>query len=179
MSLTKKQNLNVGHLDFYKQRTIEFVRETNSVKIIDQTLLPTEFRFENCKTVSDLVRAIKTMQIRGAPAIGVAGAMGVALSFRLNRDEKDQQFLRKIERDAEFIKSARPTAVNLAWGVDRTLSFLKTRLSEENSNRNSVYGELLDFVDDLADNDVEANKRLSEEGASLIPNGASVLTHCK
>jgi methylthioribose-1-phosphate isomerase len=179
MSLRKKQQLKVGHLDFYKQRTIEFVRKTNSVRMIDQTLLPTEFRFENCKTVKELVRAIETMQVRGAPAIGVAGAMGIALSFWLNRDAKDEQFLTRVKKDAEYIKSARPTAVNLSWGVDRTLSFLKTRLSKLSTDRITVYEELLDFVDDLADRDVEANKMLSEEGAALIPNGASVLTHCK
>jgi methylthioribose-1-phosphate isomerase len=174
--LTKKSGSGIARIDFYNQRTIEFDDETNSVRLIDQTALPTKLRFESCKTVPELITAIKTMQIRGAPAIGVAGAMGVAISFHSNRDGGNM-LLSKIKKDADSIKMARPTAVNLAWGVGEALSFVETELANDSETK-SVYEKLVDFVKDLANRDVKANKALSKEGAALIPNGARVLTHC-
>jgi methylthioribose-1-phosphate isomerase len=174
--LNEKSRPALKRLDFYTQRTIEFDEKNNSVKMIDQTALPAELLFVNCATVNDIVRSIKTMQIRGAPAIGVAGAMGIVLSFNSNRSAGNS-LLRKIEEDAVLIKDARPTAVNLAWGVDQALSFVKSELSE-NVEPEAAYKNLVKFVNRLADGDVEANKALSKAGSALIPNNASVLTHC-
>lgn len=169
-----------NRLDFYKQRTIEFVPKTNSVRLIDQTSLPTKLNFINCRTVDELIFAIKNMQIRGAPAIGVAGAMGVALSFWRHRNKANlNTILDKVRSDASEIKKARPTAVNLVWGVDQALLFLKTTLSAHETDPPAVYQSLVEFVNELADKDVAANKALSTAGAVLIPNHANVLTHCK
>jgi methylthioribose-1-phosphate isomerase len=119
------------------------------------------------------------MQIRGAPAIGIAGAMGVALSVRkasMNSKSK-LELLNKIKKDAESLQNARPTAVNLAWGVSQAVNFLK-ELPNSIDPSNAAEKEI-EFVKKLADNDVRANKELSSLGKELIKDGASILTHCK
>jgi methylthioribose-1-phosphate isomerase len=166
-------------LNFFVQRTISWDEKTSSVRIIDQTRLPGELRFLNCKDVSSLVRAIQSMQIRGAPAIGVAGAMGVALSLTNGLKEKREgkDLARRIEADSDALVSARPTAVNLSWGVKEAMEFLR-KLPPEMDEPTKAQ-ELISFVKQLADKDVEANKKLSRLGQSLIKDRASILTHCK
>ena len=164
-------------LNFYEERTIKWNRDSNSVVMIDQTLLPTKLEFVECRTVPELVDAIKTMKIRGAPAIGVAGAMGVALATTSSSARTKKELLRDIEPETIALKSARPTAVNLSWGVDKTIDFIATELSEQFDP--GVPQELVvDFVQKLADADVETNKKLSDFGAKLFRSGDSVRTHC-
>jgi len=162
---------------FYERRTIEWNGASNSVVMIDQTLLPTELKLIECKSVSEVIDAIKTMKIRGAPAIGVAGAMGVALSTFSSSATKRDQLLRDLEPDAIALKAARPTAVNLSWGVNQMVDHLRSSLpnefSEDEPKRIAV-----DFVMKLADSDVETNKKLSDLGAKLFRNNETVLTHC-
>jgi methylthioribose-1-phosphate isomerase len=148
------------------------------VKLIDQTLLPGKLEIIECATVDSLVKAVKTMQIRGAPAIGVAGAMGVALSLargvEANLDPK--QLEERIHSDARALAEARPTAVNLAWGVNSALDFLKSLPRNMDSKTES--DKLIQFVKELADKDVAANKTLSKLGRKLIRDNSCVLTHC-
>src|SRR5579871_5824813 len=92
--------MNSTEPNFYEQRTIEWNRANQSIVMIDQTLLPQRFAFVECKTVPEVIDAIKKMKIRGAPAIGVAGAMGVALSVNRSRAETKAQLLQDIQRDA-------------------------------------------------------------------------------
>ena len=165
-----------GKLNFFEQRTIEWDRKSNNIVMIDQTLLPREFRFVRCSTVPEVIDSIKTMKIRGAPAIGVAGAMGLALSIQNARSSEKGKLLREIEQDMIALKSARPTAVNLAWGVEKTLGYVRSKLPNEITQESKQM--VVDFVQKLADSDVETNKRLSELGARLFDNGDSVLTHC-
>lgn len=148
------------------------------MKLIDQTLLPKKLEIIECATVDTLVKAIKTMQIRGAPAIGVAGAMGVALSLVRGIEEglDPKQLEERIHRDAHELSEARPTAVNLAWGVESALNFLKSLPSNMDPNEESE--RLIQFVKELADRDVDANKTLSKLGQKLIHDNSSVLTHC-
>jgi methylthioribose-1-phosphate isomerase len=166
-------------VNFFIQRTINWDDRTRSIRLIDQTKLPREFRLINCSTVRSLVHAIKTMQIRGAPAIGVAGAMGVALSISegLGRKLNLQQLNKKIRRDSGALIAARPTAVNLAWGVNAALDFLSSLPDKLDSAARAR--KLIGFVKDLADKDVDVNKKLSRIGQELIKNNASILTHCK
>jgi methylthioribose-1-phosphate isomerase len=165
-------------VNFFVQRTINWDDKTDSVTLIDQTLLPRKLQFVQCGSVKTLVRAIKTMQIRGAPAIGVAGAMGIALAIRkASKTAKTKnELLSKIMRDADSLKHARPTAVNLAWGVTEAINFLKT-LPESIDPREASKKEI-EFVKRLADKDVNANKELSALGQELIQTDASILTHC-
>ena len=163
-------------VSFFDQRTIEWDDEADAVRMIDQTLLPSELRFVECKNVKELVSSIKTMQVRGAPALGVAGAMGVALAVKAASISGSRDLLEAISGDADSLKDARPTAVNLSWGVERALAFLRDHPGKIGNE--SAFRKLVRFVKALADEDVETNKNLSEIGQALIPNNASVLTHC-
>jgi methylthioribose-1-phosphate isomerase len=165
-------------VSFFVQRTISWDDEDKSVKLIDQTLLPGRLEIIECATVDSLVKAIKTMQIRGAPAIGVAGAMGVALSLArgIEGGLNPKQLEERIHNDAHELSEARPTAVNLAWGVESALDFLKSLRQDMGPKEESE--RLIQFVKELADKDVEVNKTLSRLGQKLIHDNSSVLTHC-
>jgi methylthioribose-1-phosphate isomerase len=125
----------------------------HSVRLIDQRRLPGELAFLECRGVGDLCEAIRTLAIRGAPALGAAGAMGIALAAIAGEP---------LERAAGRLKATRPTAVNLAWGVDRALAA----------------DDPVDEAVRIAAEDVERNRRLGANGAGLIPEDARVLTHC-
>ena len=164
-------------LNFYEQRTIEWNSRNQSVVMIDQTALPVNLEFVECKTVQEVFDAIQTMKIRGAPAIGVAGAMGVAVSVIHSKAKTKAQLLKDIKSDTALLKQARPTAVNLSWGVDCTVKFLTEALPDyfESEIPERM---VVDFVQQLADDDVRTNKKLSDLGAKLFRTGDSVLTHC-
>lgn len=123
------------------------------VRLIDQRRLPDELVFVECRSVDELCEAIRTMAVRGAPALGAAGAMGIALAQVTGADVADA---------AERLRSTRPTAVNLAWGVDRALA-AEDRIAEAVR---------------VAEEDVDRNRRIGRHGAELIPDGSRVLTHC-
>jgi len=165
-------------MSFYEQRTIKWDDRKNSVVMIDQTLLPNQLSFVECSDVPSIIDAIKTMKVRGAPAIGVAGAMGVALAVQHAKARTKKELLREIEPDVIALKSARPTAVNLAWGVDRTMEELKEKLPESFLDPEIARRIAVQFVEALADSDVTTNKKLSDLGAKLFRTGDSVLTHC-
>lgn len=161
-------------ISFYEERTVKWDDSKQSVVLIDQSKLPTRLEFIQCSEARELVDAIKTMKIRGAPAIGVAGAMGVALSAISSNAKSKTDFLADIAKDVSALKSARPTAVNLSWGVDRVMQFIES----EHTTDNELKMRIVDFVKNLADADVAANKKLSDQGAKLFRSGESVLTHC-
>ena len=125
----------------------------NKLFLIDQTLLPDEIIYHECKTYKDVINAIKTMKVRGAPAIGVSAAFAVVLAQLSGED---------IGKAAEEIKSARPTAVNLNWAVDRVL------------NSKSPMDEALRMYDE----DVETNRAIGRYGSEIIDDGDTILTHC-
>jgi methylthioribose-1-phosphate isomerase len=140
--------------------TVEWRR--GRLRLIDQRALPGRLRFVECSTVADVVRAIRDLTVRGAPAIGAAGAYGVALGAA--GGEKPAA----VRRAAKRLRDARPTAVNLAWGVDRVLAAYVARGAE---------GALAE-AHAVAAEDVAANRALGRAGADLLPEGARVLTHC-
>ncbi len=96
--------------------TIEWDDDTETVKLIDQTLLPGEYRIVACRRVAELIEAILELKVRGAPALGAAGAYGVVLTCLNARDRKE------LRADVEQLKHARPTAINLSYGVTRALN---------------------------------------------------------
>jgi methylthioribose-1-phosphate isomerase len=131
--------------------TIEW--RDGAVVLIDQRRLPAELVLLECHTVDELCEAIRTLAVRGAPALGAAGAMGVALAAATGED---------VEAAARRLEGTRPTAVNLAWGVARALA------------APDPAAEALRIAAD----DVERNRRLGAHGAPLLPEDANVLTHC-
>jgi methylthioribose-1-phosphate isomerase len=133
-----------------------------AVRLLDQRALPARLRFLACTDVDALIDAIATLAVRGAPALGAAGAFGVALAAHTLRTK------REVRAAAVRIARARPTAVNLAWGVARGLD------AYERGGRDAA----LDAAEALAADDVHRNRLIGASGASLVPVDGAVLTHC-
>lgn len=157
-----------------KIRTIEWV--DNVSRMIDQRILPKEFKTVDIKTVEEMYFAIKDMIVRGAPAIGIAGAHGVSLAaVELSKSITDKtEFIKALENKAEYLKSSRPTAVNLMWAVDKQIQLAK----ENGKNISEIVKNLIVNGKKLENEDIEINKRMGEYGASVVPKGATILTHC-
>ena len=144
--------------------TIEWT--ANGVVMIDQRLLPRQQVFVTCRTYQEVAEAIKTMVIRGAPAIGVAAAMGVALG---------------VQQDADFdtvcntLAATRPTAVNLFWAIDR-MRRLRSRL--EGASQEIIAGRMIEEAQQVRQEDIALCMAIGRHGAALVPDGKTVLTHC-
>jgi len=148
-------------------RTIEWDKESDSVKLIDQTLLPAEYKIVECKTLDELIDAIQKLKVRGAPALGAAGAFGVVLAC-INEKSKNA-----IKTKVDKLRNARPTAVNLSYGVNRALNAaLLGRTTQEMKTF------ALEEAQRIADEDVAVNKKIGEYGSKLLEDGDVVLTHC-
>jgi len=149
----------------------------DAVVMIDQRKLPGREIYVSCKTAKDVAKAIKTMVIRGAPAIGVAAAMGIALGMRRSKATGTKQFATEFQRTCDLIAATRPTAVNLFWAVER----MKRAFAEAAQGGRSV-GEITQRLEDEArrihDADVESCRAIGAFGASLVPDVARILTHC-
>src|SRR5262249_32529349 len=101
-------------------RTIEWIGQSDGfVRLIDQTLLPTRLEYRDCKTVEEIWEAIRILRVRGAPAIGVAAAMGVVLGMQQWRNRDRGAYLHRLHEVANYLRTSRPTAVNLFWALDR------------------------------------------------------------
>lgn len=155
------------------RRTIEWDDDEDCVAMVDQTLLPGEVTMYRARTVDDLVESIKILRVRGAPALGAAGAFGVALSARNHTADSPDQLLSNMEPDAERISSARPTAVNLSRGVETVLEEARDAKTVEQLRERT-----LEKAKQLADADVEINRRIGEHGAELLKTEQTVMTHC-
>jgi methylthioribose-1-phosphate isomerase len=152
-------------------RTIEL--RGKSVVMIDQTRLPGELKFVRCKNVDDVVRAIKAMQIRGAPALGVAAAMALAVTAIHSRARSREGLLRELKLAAGKVRKTRPTAANLFVGLDRVL-----RVARAAKDIKELRSAVVQEARRIAEEDVETNRRMGEHGANLIKDGDVVLTHC-
>jgi methylthioribose-1-phosphate isomerase len=148
-------------------RTISFDAAQDAVVLIDQTRLPRETRLVVCRSAEDIAEAIRAMRIRGAPAIGVAAAYGMALAARTDPDRQH------LEEAARVLASTRPTAVNLRWALERCLA-----RARELDGPDTIAPALLSLAEAMADEDVETNRRMGALGRDLVPSGATVLTHC-
>ncbi len=140
--------------------TIEWRR--GAIRLLDQRALPARVRFLTCRDVGSLIEAITTLAVRGAPALGAAGAFGVALAAQTVRTRP------RVRAAARRLARARPTAVNLAWGVERGLAAFEQ----------GGAGAALQAAHSIAADDVRRNRLIGAHGASLVPEGGAVLTHC-
>src|SRR6185503_14236447 len=152
-------------------------KEGDVVVMIDQRKLPAEEIYVRCTTAAEVARAIKTMVIRGAPAIGVAAALGIALGMRGSTATGTQKFAAEFYKICELMAGTRPTAVNLFWAIDRMKrSFAAAALA----------GESVDQIKDrldaesaaIHDEDVASCRALGAFGADVVPADARILTHC-
>jgi methylthioribose-1-phosphate isomerase len=149
--------------------------EKNQIKIIDQTKLPGELRYAYIKNVAQLFRAIKSMKIRGAPALAAAGALGVVLAAYKNRARNNRQLKRKLEQVIQYLGRSRPTAVNLFWALDRMRKVI------DNNNNNSterIKSALLKEAREVMKEDRITCRKMAEVGSRLIKDGDSILTIC-
>src|SRR6516164_7088461 len=153
------------------------VREADAVVMIDQRKLPAEEVYVRCKTAPEVAKAIKTMVIRGAPAIGVAAAMGIALGVRNSKATGTQKLAPEFYRICELMAGTRPTAVNLFWAIDR----MKRAFASAVEAGESV-GQIQDRLDHEAqaihDEDVASCRAMGAFGAEVVPPDAHILTHC-
>lgn len=154
-------------------RTIEYI--DGVVRMIDQTRLPLEKTFVDCRTIDDVNRAIKTMIIRGAPAIGVAAAMGISLGADTIDAKNFDAFYPQLEKMAAELALSRPTAVNLAWGIERM-----KRVARGNRQLNiaDLKKKLHQEAVLICEEDIAINKSMGAHGQTLLKNGDTVLTHC-
>jgi len=153
--------------------SIEWTND-NKVKMIDQTILPHELKFLEFDDYRDVATAIKVMNIRGAPAIGVAAAMGMALATIEYKELPKEEFLKRMEYAANEIRSTRPTASNLFWAVNRIWKIIND-FPDNPSNLSEL---VIEESKIMAQEDIEVNKRIGKNGATLLNDGDVVLTHC-
>lgn len=145
------------------------------VKILDQTRLPFEVQVVDCQDYQMVARCIKEMKIRGAPAIGVAGAMGVALGAQAIQAEDFDNFYHQLLPICEGLASTRPTAVNLFWGINRIKRFVHENQTKSVSELKHL---IVKEAQKILSEDIECNKAIGAHGSSLIHDGDTILTHC-
>jgi methylthioribose-1-phosphate isomerase len=145
------------------------------VRMIDQRKLPGRTEWFTCRGYRDVIKGIQVMVIRGAPAIGVAAAMGLALGARSIRSKSYAAFMEKFEKIAHEMLLARPTAVNLRWAVERM-----TRLAENMAELPvmKIQSALRRESEKILAEDIEINRRMGKHGQGLVPKGSTILTHC-
>ncbi|MBE3099132.1 MAG: S-methyl-5-thioribose-1-phosphate isomerase, partial [Planctomycetes bacterium] len=148
-----------------------------AIVMIDQRKLPRREVYVHCKTAPEVARAIRTMVIRGAPAIGVAAAMGIAVGVRQSKATGTARLAAECHKICELMAATRPTAVNLFWAIDR----MKRALAEATQAGRSV-DEIKARLEAEArlihDEDVASCRAIGGHGAALVPDGARILTHC-
>ena len=153
--------------------TISWDFEKGCIRYIDQTRLPDTLTIVECRTVKRLAAAIRRLEVRGAPALGVAGAFGVALAAVTCTKKDLPAFLAEVHRQGNLLAATRPTAINLSWGVNRVLGPMDQAGSVPDAKRIACTGAL-----EVAREDEACCHAIGEYGAALLPDTCTVLTHC-
>jgi methylthioribose-1-phosphate isomerase len=152
--------------------------EDDAVALIDQRILPTREEYVVCRTAEEVARAITDMVVRGAPAIGVTAAMGIALAMKKTTPsalKSDGELRGAMEKACETMRKTRPTAVNLAWAIKRMTKRFEELLPE---GAESLLRGLEREALEIQKEDIDINRRMGRHGAELVPDGARILTHC-
>ncbi len=145
------------------------------VRFIDQTKLPTEETYVTCKSYEEVADAIRTMIVRGAPAIGVTAAMGVALGVRDSQAQDLTALKRDLDHICDVLAATRPTAVNLFWGIRR----MKAKFDEVSAKPIvEIQRTLVTEACQMLEEDIAANQSMGKHGAVLLPSSGGILTHC-
>lgn len=159
-----------------KIKTVEWIR-TGDLKgvsrMVDQTLIPYEYKKVDIKTTEQMYNAIKTMIVRGAPAIGISGAHGAALCAIELLEKNEKNFTEELKKGIEYINSSRPTAVNLSWALNEQLKII-----DKGGTKEDITHSLIENAIKLENEDIEINKKIGDFGAQIVPKGATILTHC-
>jgi methylthioribose-1-phosphate isomerase len=156
-------------------------QENNEIRMIDQRFLPHDVRYLTCTTHLDVIEAINSLAIRGAPAIGIATAMGIALGMlSLPREAPPPEIQKNFQELCRLFTSSRPTARNLFWAVERMKKrfMLLCPADSQTINLTSLQNDLVQESQTILDEDIALNRRLGHHGATLIHDGDNILTHC-
>jgi methylthioribose-1-phosphate isomerase len=154
-------------------KTIDWTGE--AVVLLDQTRLPSEVVYRTCRSAEEVAEAIRRMVIRGAPAIGVAAALGIALGMRSRPGGSSAELRRRMEELSALFASTRPTAVNLFWAIRRMNRVFEATMERGGA---AVTEALVEEAVGIRNEDLEINRRMGLHGASLVPGEARILTHC-
>ena len=155
--------------------TIEW--KDDAVVMIDQRKLPASEVYVTCKTANEVAKAIKTMVIRGAPAIGVAAAMGIAVGMIRSRATGTKQFTTEFQKTCELMAGTRPTAVNLFWAIERMKKAFAAA-AHDGQSVDEIKRRLVEEARAIHDEDVQSCRTMGAHGAELVPASARILTHC-
>jgi methylthioribose-1-phosphate isomerase len=155
--------------------TIEW--HDDAIVMIDQRKLPAAEIWVRCRTAPEVARAIKTMVIRGAPAIGVAAAMGIALAMRRSQATGTRQFAAEFQKTCDLMAGTRPTAVNLFWAIDRMKHAFAAAV-QAGASVDEIRARLASEATAVHDEDVASCRAMGRVGAAYVPDGARILTHC-
>src|SRR5687767_295923 len=151
--------------------------QDDAIVMVDQRKLPGQELYIRCRTAQEVARAIRTMVIRGAPAIGVAAAMGIALGMRNSSAKGTRQFAVDFQKICDMMASTRPTAVNLFWAIDR-MKAVFGEAAQAGQSTEEIADRLERESRAIHDEDVAACRAMGRFGAVVVPDGARVLTHC-
>ena len=146
----------------------------NHFEMIDQRILPAEFKYISYTAANQVADGIRDMVVRGAPAIGCAAAYGVALAALNLQDASSDKFNQGMEEAFEVLAQSRPTAINLFWAIDR----MRNKMNGSQGSSKEIANVLLDEAHEIKREDIEINRAMGKNGAELLNDGARVLTHC-
>jgi methylthioribose-1-phosphate isomerase len=152
-------------------RTVEW--KNNKVIMIEQTKLPNELVFVEYDDFNQIANAIKTLIVRGAPAIGVSGAFGLGLAVLQSKATTTDELISDLETAKKILFATRPTAVNLGWGLEKIMNVAKTGNTVE-----EIRELVISTAKKMADEDIEINKKMGKNGASLFNDNDTIMTHC-
>lgn len=156
-------------------KTIEWTPE--GVALIDQRLLPSKEEYKVCRTYREVAEAIRTMVVRGAPAIGITAAMGIALGVKQSSATSLETLRAEFRQICDTLAATRPTAVNLFWAIGR-MKDLFEELVKQGADLDVIRKRLQQEAQNVLDEDIQANKAMGHYGASLVPDGKAVMTIC-
>ncbi|MDW7978819.1 MAG: hypothetical protein RMH74_08465 [Candidatus Caldarchaeum sp.] len=154
--------------------TIIWDDKKEELLLLDQRVVPDKVSYVRCRTYRDVAEAIRNMTVRGAPAIGVAAAFGIALAALKSKAKTRKALLTRVQQARTTLSKTRPTAVNLFWALDR----MTKKAEALDLEPIEAAEQLVEEAKKIMEEDVRVNKAIGRLGAELIPDGARILTHC-
>jgi methylthioribose-1-phosphate isomerase len=159
-------------------RSIQWI--DNTLLLLDQRLIPHKEVYIECLNSKDVFEAIVTMAVRGAPAIGVAAAYGVALDslIAVNQQLSFEEGVEKIIESIEYLRTSRPTAVNLFWALDKVRKSLDDALIDSDKNIKTISNKIIKCANYIFEDDIKTNLSIAKHGFSIVPDEATIIHHC-
>jgi len=152
-------------------RTVEW--KDNSVIMIDQTKLPNSLEYVTYNDYNQVADAIRTLVVRGAPAIGVSGAFGLALAALQSDAKEKNQLIQDLEKAKKILFETRPTAINLSWGLEKIM-----KIAEQGKTVSEIRDTVIVKAKEMAEEDINVNKKMGKNGAQLFQDNDTIMTHC-